>query len=79
MKTMGVGEFKARFSEAVEAVRRGEEIVISYGRKHENLAVLVPFASYRKSHALTLGALSKRAAMTFGDDFEMTTDELVNS
>jgi PIN domain nuclease of toxin-antitoxin system len=31
MKTMTVGEFKSRFSEALDAVRDGETIVVSYG------------------------------------------------
>lgn len=76
MKTMGVGEFKARFSEAVEAVKHGEEIVISYGRKRENIAVLVPYATFKHRNAIRLGSLSGKATVRFADDFEMSTEEL---
>jgi antitoxin (DNA-binding transcriptional repressor) of toxin-antitoxin stability system len=41
MKTLTVGEFKSRFSEALEAVRAGETIVVSYGRDHRKVAALV--------------------------------------
>jgi prevent-host-death family protein len=77
MKTMAVGEFKARFSEAVEAVKHGEEIVISYGKKRQNIAVLVPYASFKHKNAITLGSLAGKASVQFADDFEMSADELV--
>jgi len=77
MKTMGVGEFKARFSEAVDAVTHGEEIVISYGRKRQNIAVLVPYSKYIHRNSITLGALSQKASVHFSDDFEMSAEELV--
>ena len=76
MKTMGVGEFKARFSEAVEAVKHGEEIVISYGRKRENIAVLVPYATFKHRNAIRLGSLSGKATVRFADGFEMSAEEL---
>jgi len=78
MRTMGVGEFKARFSEAVEAVERGEEIVISYGKKRRNIAVLVPYSAYKHRNSIVLGALSKTASVHFADDFEMSAEELID-
>jgi len=33
MKTLPVGEFKAHFSEVLDEVRTGAEIIITYGRK----------------------------------------------
>jgi prevent-host-death family protein len=76
MKTMPVGELKARFSEVIEAVKRGEKIVVSYGKKKENLAVIVPFSQYRKKNAVRVGLLEGKAKYEFADDFEMTTEEL---
>jgi prevent-host-death family protein len=76
MKTMPVGELKARFSEVIEAVKRGEKIVVSYGKKKENLAVIVPFSQYRKKNAVRVGLLEGKAKCEFADDFEMTTEEL---
>lgn len=74
---MPVGEFKAHFSEAVEQVKRGEEIVISYGKKRENVAVLIPYKTYKQKHKVTLGVLKGKASVAFADDFEMTTEELI--
>lgn len=75
---MPVGEFKAHFSEAVEQVKRGEEIVISYGKKREKVAVLVPYATYKRKNNVTLGVLKDKASVEFADDFEMSPEELVN-
>jgi prevent-host-death family protein len=45
MKTFTVGEFKTDFSEIIARVRAGEEIIISYGKKKEKVAVLIPYAA----------------------------------
>ena len=79
MKTMAVGEFKAHFSEVVEQVRRGEEIVVSFGKKRENVAVLIPYAAYKPSHKVTLGILKDKAKVIFADDFEISIEELTGS
>ena len=47
MKTLTVGELKAKFSEVLAQVRDGEKIIISFGRKREKVAVLVPYLQYR--------------------------------
>ena len=74
---MPVGEFKAHFSEAVEEVKRGGEIVISFGKKRENVAVLIPYATYKQKYRVTLGKLKGRANVSFADDFEMSGEELL--
>ena len=43
MKSIQVGELKARFSEVLSEVKAGKTVVISYGRKHEKVAALVPY------------------------------------
>lgn len=78
MKTMPVGEFKAHFSEAVEQVKRGEEIVISYGKKRENVAVLIPYETFKQKNKVTLGVLNDKASVAFADDFEMSAEELTS-
>lgn len=75
MKSFPVGEFKACFSDIMEQVRAGEEIVITYGQKKEKLAVIIPYAAY-KNKGIKLGLL-KDKTLTF-KDFEMTEDELLN-
>lgn len=75
MKTFPVGEFKTHFSEIIERVRAGEEIIISYGKKKENVAVLIPYAAY-KSKKVRLGLLQDKA-LTIHDDFQMSEEELL--
>lgn len=43
MEVFTIGELKSRFSEVVVELRKGKEIIISYGRKREKIAVLVPY------------------------------------
>jgi prevent-host-death family protein len=77
MKTMPVGELKARFSQVLEEVKGGEEIVVSYGKKHENVAVLIPYATYRKRNQIRLGLLENQGSAEFTDDFKMTSEEFI--
>ena len=77
MRTMPVGELKSHFSEVIEAIKKGEQIVISYGKKKKKIAVIIPFSQYAKENAIKLGLLKNKANCEFADDFEMTTEELV--
>ena len=44
MKTITVGELKAKFSEILELVRtQKEEIIIEYGKKRKKIAKIVPY------------------------------------
>ena len=76
MKTFTVGDFKAHFSEIIERVQSGEEIIISYGKKKENVAVLIPYAAY-KTKKIRLGLLQDKS-LKIHDDFKMTEEELLN-
>lgn len=79
MQTIQVGEFKARFSEIIEAVRAGETVVVSYGRSRENVAALIPFNQLPAAEPRNLGILSGQASVTFAPDFEMSDDELLRA
>ena len=76
MKIMSVGEFKANFSEALKSVQAGEEIWISFGKKKEVVACLVPRASAKKAKR-KLGILEGKGKVTFGPNYKMTTEELL--
>jgi antitoxin (DNA-binding transcriptional repressor) of toxin-antitoxin stability system len=72
---MSVGDFKARFSEALEMVENGEEIEILYGKSKEPVARLVP--PIRKNYKPLLGCL--KGKITFDEDnWKMTTEELLD-
>lgn len=75
MKTYAVGDFKTHFSEIIERVRAGEEIIISYGKKKENVAVLIPYASY-KTKKIRLGLLQDKAFKMHAD-FKMEEEDLL--
>ncbi len=79
MQTMTVGELKAQFSEILEKVREGEEIVISYGKKREKVAVLLPYSRYSKKRERKLGLLKGHATCIIHDDFKITDEELLHS
>ncbi len=76
MKTFPVGEFKAHFSEIIEQVRLGEEFLITYGKKRENVAVLLPYSAY-KSKKIRLGLLQGKS-LRIHDDFKMTEEALLD-
>ncbi len=77
MKTLPVGDFKTHFSEVIDDVRSGEEIIITYGKKKENVAVLIPYKEYKKRNSLKLGLLRDKR-YEIKPDFGMTEEELIN-
>ncbi len=77
MKTMHVGELKARFSEVLDLLRRGEEILISVGRKNEHVGVLVPYSDYKARNSIKLGLLAKNSGFSISDDFELSDSEML--
>ena len=75
---MTVGEFKARFSEALDAVRGGETIVVAYGRNRRKIAAMVPTPAGRgRQRAASLGLLKRKAKVGFARDFKLGDDELL--
>lgn len=76
METMGVGEFKANFSEALKKVLAGEEIGISFGKKKEIVAKLVPRDVIKKPKR-KIGILEGKASVIFGKDFKMTAEDFL--
>jgi len=77
MKILPVGEFKAQFAKVLESVKQGEEFVISYGKKKENIAVIIPYKEYKKRNRIQLGLLAKKGTYKINDDFKMTAEELL--
>jgi prevent-host-death family protein len=78
MQTMTVGQFKSHFSEVLNLVQHGEDIVISYGKKKEKIAVLVPFAHYEGKPQRILGLLAGKATFAIAEDFKISDDELLS-
>lgn len=78
MQTFTIGELKGRFSEVLEKVRSGQEIIITYGKKREKIAVIVPYKNYRKPER-NLGLLKDRAKCIIHEDFEISEEEMLAS
>jgi len=78
MKTIQIGQLKAYFSDIIRQVRDGEEIIISYGRKKEKVAVIIPYDKYNKRKKVKLGLLEGKAKIKIKDDFEITEDDFLN-
>jgi len=79
MQTISVGELKARFSEVLERVRKGEEITISYGKKRKKVAVLLPYDHYSPKQERKLGVLKDRGACVIHKDFKLTDEEMLTT
>jgi antitoxin (DNA-binding transcriptional repressor) of toxin-antitoxin stability system len=75
MRTMSVGEFKAQFSKVLKEVEQGEKIGITFGRKKEVKAMLVPGEA--PAHPRKLGILKKDVEVVFAEDFKMTEEEFL--
>lgn len=77
MKTLAVGEFKAHFSEIIEGIKKGEEVAISFGKKKEKIAVLIPYSKYSKKNTRKLGLLEKekKAFFKMSSNFKISDDE----
>jgi antitoxin (DNA-binding transcriptional repressor) of toxin-antitoxin stability system len=74
--TLTIGEFKARLSEALALVEKGESITVTYGRNKQPVAVFgpPPRAPKRK-----LGHLAGKFRVTIAPDWKMTEEEFLGS
>jgi antitoxin (DNA-binding transcriptional repressor) of toxin-antitoxin stability system len=77
MKAMPVGEVKTHFSEVLEEVKQGNRIGILYGRTRKPVAMIVPYIEEKTSRR-KIGILDGKIEILFKDDFEMTTEELLD-
>ncbi len=66
---MTVGEFKTNFSNALKKVLAGHEISISYGKKKEIVARLIPKPTQKKPKR-KLGILDGKAKIVFRKNFK---------
>jgi antitoxin (DNA-binding transcriptional repressor) of toxin-antitoxin stability system len=79
MKTLGIGEIKANFSDILERVKGGERIVVGYGKKRKKVAVIVPYDECQTGEHRKLGLLQGKAQFEVRDDFKMSDEEVLAS
>ncbi|MCE7065920.1 type II toxin-antitoxin system Phd/YefM family antitoxin [Dyadobacter sp. CY326] len=70
---MSVGEFKTHFSQVLKEVEKGEKIGITFGRKKEIKAILVP--NDKQKEPRTLGILKGKGEFFMSEDFHITTED----
>lgn len=79
MTTHTIGEFKARFSDILEEVRRGAVVGVRYGRGKQPVAVLVPPDQAPRVVPRKLGPLQGKANFRLKRGFKMSAAELLGS
>jgi antitoxin (DNA-binding transcriptional repressor) of toxin-antitoxin stability system len=78
MRTLTIGEFKARFSAILTAVQAGESVIVCYGRKKERVAALVPYADFAAGVGKRpLGILKGKGSFSLGKDFAIRDEDLL--
>jgi len=78
MKNLQLSEAKTHFSTVLKDVEAGKEIAISYDKKKELIAVIIPYKTWQKSRKRTLGTLKGKAKVEFSADFSITDEELLS-
>ena len=79
METLKVGELKSNFSNILQRVQAGEEIIISFGKTGKKVAVLVPYDKYISDSPRPLGLLKDKAKCIIRDDFQIADEDLLSS
>jgi prevent-host-death family protein len=72
---MSVGEFKSRFSEVLDAVRKGESITVTFGRRKTAVAIVSPVPT--KGTRRPLGLLADKARITIAENWVMSDSEFL--
>jgi len=79
MKTLPVAEVRTNFSSLLKEVESGKEIGISFGRKKEIIAVIIPIDEYKKIKTRRLGTLEGKASVEFKGEWKISDEEFLNS
>jgi antitoxin (DNA-binding transcriptional repressor) of toxin-antitoxin stability system len=80
MKTMTAAKLKAQFSAVVAELKQGREVVITYGRKKEPLATIVPQSKMtHPNYSIELGDLKNTGWSYKLNNFDITPEELLGS
>jgi len=79
MKTLQLSEAKTHFSSVMQDIKDGNEVAITYGKKKQTVAVIIPYEKWKKSKRRKLGTLKGKVKVTFSRDYKMSDEELINS
>lgn len=79
MYQLTVGEFKSKFSEVLEKVKKGESVGITYGKSRKKVAALVPYEKVAQGKPIKLGLYKGEFSFKIKKGFKMTDEEFLNS
>lgn len=77
MKTLTIANLKTKFSDIINEVRNGEEIIVEYGKKHEKVAVIIPYKNFKKKKR-KVGILKGIASYEINGNFKISSEDLLN-
>ncbi|MDA1316531.1 MAG: hypothetical protein O3B87_00725 [bacterium] len=78
MDTLPVGEFKSQFADILSHIRLGKGYIVTYGKKKEKVAVVIPYDRYiSHKKPYKLGLLESKGEVIFHEDFKMSDEELL--
>ncbi|MDP4010670.1 MAG: hypothetical protein Q8P72_00395 [Candidatus Roizmanbacteria bacterium] len=78
MDSLPVGEFKSQFADILSQVRLGKRYLVTYGKKKEKVAVVIPYDCYiSNKKPFKLGLLESKGDVVFHEDFEISDEELL--
>jgi antitoxin (DNA-binding transcriptional repressor) of toxin-antitoxin stability system len=78
MDTIAIGELKANFSAILGRVKKGEKIVIGFGKKKEKVAVLIPYVRLQSKKGRKLGLLKGKSSYAIKEGFQIRDEELLS-
>ena len=67
MKTLQSAKAKTHFSSVLKDVEAGYEIAITYGKKKQTVAVIIPYEKWKKTQKRRLGTLEGKEDLTTED------------
>jgi len=77
MQKIYIVQAKTHFSSLLKEVEAGNEIGITYGKKQDTVAVIIPFDIWKKNKKRVLGTLQGKMSVSFAADWKMTDEEFL--
>lgn len=78
MRSIQAAQLKHELSSVLESVRNGDEFVVEFGRKHERVAVILPYGHYKQEQKREFGVLQGKGSFELAGNFEISDEELLS-
>jgi antitoxin (DNA-binding transcriptional repressor) of toxin-antitoxin stability system len=78
MRELSIGQLKSKFSSVISQIRNNEKIVVTFGKRHEKIAIIIPYRQYVKKNR-KFGLLEGKATFKIQPGFVMTDEDFLQS